>query len=78
MIAQRLKLLIEFGAKSVQLSEIEGPKVQKEIPINQFRINVEKVKRFTGSGFEVDSWMIFQCEEIESVLWNTNQNVTSE
>lgn len=74
MTAQRLQLVIEFGAKSVQLSEIEGSKVQKEIPINQFRINVEKVKRFTSSGFEVDPWMIFQCDEIESVLRDTRQS----
>lgn len=34
---------IELGTKAIELSQIEGPKIQKEIPIDQFLVNIEKV-----------------------------------
>lgn len=33
--------LVEFGGKPMQLAQIQGTKVQKEIPVDEFVINVE-------------------------------------
>lgn len=43
------QLVIEFGAEPSQLPEIERTKVEKEIPIDELIVNVEKVNLLLGT-----------------------------
>ena len=69
MLALLLQFAVEERAKAVQLTEIERTKVEKEVPIHQFRVDAEKVNGFAAAGMaEVAPGMGFQCDEVEAVL----------
>lgn len=40
-----LQLLVEFVTKSIELSQVEWTKVQKEVPVDQLRVDTEEMYR---------------------------------
>jgi hypothetical protein len=74
------QLVVEFVTEPSELSEIEGTEIQKEIPVNEFIVNVEKVNlllvaligRFgaTRSRCEniVTGWRLLQGSKVQPFL----------
>lgn len=46
VVGHRDEFLVQFGTESIELSKIQGPKIEKEVPINQLCVDTKVVYLF--------------------------------